>query len=209
MDRNNVPSLFPLHHFLAATSQADLLIGLKAGIICTDEGIHLQTQKMMHTHFPTPQWWAIDLLSAPVFGNTPDPHVTLCYDPTGCNPEMEDYFSSLIGEATRVRLIGTVSGEPGTALIVQVEEGLWKRNASLVAPHVTTSVRTDHTAKELGYLTYELCKQASNILGEQYFSQGTLEYWKENQIVEGVISHHQPRQTTWTNIRFGRHHRMR
>ncbi|XP_032872110.1 zinc finger protein 271-like, partial [Amblyraja radiata] len=105
---------------------------------------------------------------------------------------MEDYFSSLIGEATRVRLIGTVSGEPGTALIVQVEEGLWKQNAFLVAPHVTTSVRADHSAKELGYLTYELCNQASNILGEQYFSQGTLEYWQENQIIEGVISRHQP-----------------
>jgi len=103
----------------------------------------------------------------------PNPHVTLCYDHTGCSTELETIYRDSLGTLISVTFVGLAEGKEGSAFLVEVPQVLWHQSG-LVSPHVTLTVNEGYSAKSLGFLIAALRGKANpSLTGRQTFPEGT------------------------------------
>ncbi|XP_067836222.1 uncharacterized protein, partial [Heptranchias perlo] len=145
----------------------DLLCAFHLSIECGDVGLTVKpwAPKMQCYVSITPQWWSLD------FKDESSLHVTLAYDMSGKNKELEDFYRSCVGTEWEVIRRAMVTGPEGRAEYVEIPSELWKeapttgyitRGAAKTmgwdpgyfeikgAPHITREVNYPYHAKDLG-----------------------------------------------------------
>jgi len=165
------------------------LFGLK--IEAGDKGMKIiQTVPRQYYTHRIPQWWALDL-------HDHCQHVTVAYDKTGSNEQLEQFYQPLLGHTYEVTFKAKVQGPPGTAEAVEIPQELWNQEPG-TAPHVTLHVNESYHAKDLGPLVYQTLLNSNP---DQYDTQClagdvTIKYYQIPKCHTTILHHCQVREVT-------------
>lgn len=129
----------------------DLLCRLQLLLVCQPHSIEVEhAQHRQCYQHRTPQWWSLDL-------EDQEHHVTLAYDASGSNSELEQFFGPHEGSQWTITELATVTGREGEALAVSISMSNWRQSPG-IAPHLTLKVYFPYTAKDLGPMVFQALK---------------------------------------------------
>ncbi|XP_072329748.1 uncharacterized protein [Scyliorhinus torazame] len=135
-------------------------------------------------YFYHPQWWTLDIEHSLH-------HVTLAYDRTGQNRELEDKYRPLIGTEWPVKVTATVTGKEGTADFVTISPHLWPQSAS-VSLHISRQVHDQYHARDLGQMVRRAVDHSDPTeYALQVMPDGTaIKYFEVPETINTRLQHH-------------------
>ncbi|XP_055501356.1 uncharacterized protein LOC129703191 [Leucoraja erinacea] len=166
----------------------DLLCRLQLLLVCQPHSIEVEhAQHRQCYQHRTPQWWSLDL-------EDQEHHVTLAYDASGSNSELEQFFGPHEGSQWTITELATVTGREGEALAVSISMSNWRQSPG-IAPHLTLKVYFPYTAKDLGPMVFQALKGSDeNTQGpQQVTSDLSITYSPTRPTQEGTLRHHKGR----------------